>query len=149
MDERRRFLARLLDANRLTHVCRDLGIFAQNRCKIFDRFKKRGFLGPARADPSDAPSVAGSSWRHTSSPVKREKPHWRVHRVGSQTLFGPRLSPMSWGEFRGTAPGHTLSMAAPHVFDNPARWTPCRTCRSSIVTRRRASAPYRPPSRRS
>jgi transposase len=42
MDERLRFLARVLDGEPMTEVCRDFGISRKTRYKIFDRYKEHG-----------------------------------------------------------------------------------------------------------
>jgi transposase len=42
MDERLRFLARVLDGEPMTEVCRDFGISRKTGYKIFDRYKERG-----------------------------------------------------------------------------------------------------------
>ena len=40
MEERRRFVARLLDGEAMTEVCRDFGISRKTGYKIFDRYKE-------------------------------------------------------------------------------------------------------------
>ena len=42
MDERLRFVARLLDGEPMTQVCRDFGISRKTGYKIFDRYKEHG-----------------------------------------------------------------------------------------------------------
>ena len=42
MDERLRFLARVLDGEPMTEVCRDFGISRKTGYKIFDRYKEHG-----------------------------------------------------------------------------------------------------------
>jgi transposase-like protein len=42
MDERLRFVARLLDGETMTEVCRDFGISRKTGYKIFDRYKEHG-----------------------------------------------------------------------------------------------------------
>jgi transposase-like protein len=42
MEERLRFVARLLDGEAMTEVCRDFGISRKTGYKIFDRYKEHG-----------------------------------------------------------------------------------------------------------
>jgi hypothetical protein len=42
MDERQRFLARVLDGEPMTEVCRDFAISRKTGCKIFDRYREHG-----------------------------------------------------------------------------------------------------------
>jgi transposase len=42
MDERLRFVARLLDGETMTELCRDFGISRKTGYKIFDRYKEHG-----------------------------------------------------------------------------------------------------------
>lgn len=51
MDERLRFVARLLDGEAMSDVCREFGISRKTGYKIFDRYKEHGLeaLSDARA----------------------------------------------------------------------------------------------------
>jgi transposase len=42
MEERLRFVARLLDGEAMTDVCREFGVSRKTGYKIFDRHKERG-----------------------------------------------------------------------------------------------------------
>src|SRR5438132_14362629 len=42
MEERLRFVARLLDGEAMTDVCRDYGVSRKTGYKIFDRYKEHG-----------------------------------------------------------------------------------------------------------
>ena len=51
MEERLRFVARLLDGEAMTRVCRDFGISRKTGYKIFDRYKehvRQPVAGPDR-----------------------------------------------------------------------------------------------------
>ena len=48
VDERLRFVARLLDGEAMTEVCRAFGISRKTGYKIFDRYKEHGRRGPER-----------------------------------------------------------------------------------------------------
>ncbi len=49
MEERLRFVARLLDGEAMTDVCRDFGVSRKTGYKIFDRYKEHGLDGPERS----------------------------------------------------------------------------------------------------
>ena len=53
MEERLRFVARLLDGETMTDVCRDFGISRKTGYKIFDRYKEHGL--EALSDRSKRP----------------------------------------------------------------------------------------------
>ncbi|OSI82022.1 helix-turn-helix domain-containing protein, partial [Bradyrhizobium canariense] len=42
MEERLRFMARLLDGEAMTDVCREFGVSRKTGYKIFDRYKEQG-----------------------------------------------------------------------------------------------------------
>lgn len=42
MDERLRFVARLLEGEQMSHMCREFGISRKTGYKIFERYKKGG-----------------------------------------------------------------------------------------------------------
>ena len=120
MEERLRFVARLLDGEAMTEVCRDFGVSRKTGYKIFNRYKDQGLN--ALADRSRRPvryanQLPGQVERLIVD-HKRDKPHWGARKTafGSsaschydlgyidleqrtlQTIdnpFGTRLSPMS------------------------------------------------------
>ena len=53
MDERLRFVARLLDGEAMTEVCREFGVSRKTGYKIFDRYKEQGLA--ALSDRSRRP----------------------------------------------------------------------------------------------
>ena len=70
MDERLRFLARVLDGEPMTEVCRDFGISRKTGYKIFDATRNTASrLFPiAHADRCDSPINCRPSSRRPSSP---------------------------------------------------------------------------------
>ena len=83
MEERLRFVARLLDGEAMTEVCREFGISRKTGYKIFDRYKEHGLealtrpLAAARAlrQPAAQPG------REPDRRLKREKPHWGARKI--------------------------------------------------------------------
>src|SRR6476646_10111829 len=62
MDERLRFVARLLEGEKMAPLCAEFGISRKTGYKIFDRYKDCG-VQAQRSEPSRAPaseSVAGA-----------------------------------------------------------------------------------------
>jgi hypothetical protein len=87
-DERLRFVARLLDGEKMARVCAEFGISRKTGCKIFDRYQEVGLRG--LTDRSRRP------YRHANQlPIvvektivrlKREYPNWG--RRGSGSAYG-------------------------------------------------------------
>ena len=78
MEERLRFVARLLDGEAMTDVCRDFGVSRKTGYKIFDRYKEHGLV--ALSDRSRRPvRYANQLPQQLESLIvrlKTEKPHW-------------------------------------------------------------------------
>ena len=60
MDERLRFVARRLEGESMTDLCREFGISRKTGYKIFNRYKEEGLI--ALEDRSRRPARSGSSW---------------------------------------------------------------------------------------
>ena len=77
MDERVRFVARLLDGEKTARVCEEFGISRKTGYKIFDRYKDTGIRG--LTDRSRRP------YRHANQlPITVEKPI----RPSSESAYG-------------------------------------------------------------
>ena len=83
MEERLRFVARLLDGEAMTDVCREFGISRKTGYKIFDRYKEHGL--EALSDRSRRPvRYANQLPPQIESLIvslKREKPHWGARKI--------------------------------------------------------------------
>jgi transposase InsO family protein len=83
MDERLRFVAKLLDGESMTEVCREFGISRKTGYKIFARYKESGF--EALSDRSRRPvRYANQLPPQIESLIvtlKREKPHWGARKI--------------------------------------------------------------------
>jgi transposase len=83
MEERLRFVARRLDGEPMTDLCRDFGISRKTGDKIFDRYKEHGL--EALTDRSRRPvRYANQLPRQIESLVvrlKAEKPHWGAREI--------------------------------------------------------------------
>jgi transposase InsO family protein len=96
MDERLRFVARLLDGDSMTEVCRDFGISRKTGYKIFARYKDHGV--EALSDRSRRPvryaNQLPSQIESLIVTLKQEKPHWGARKI--RELLVRRLD----GDFR-------------------------------------------------
>ena len=70
MEERLRFVARLLEGEAMTDVCRDFGVSRKTGYKIFDRYKEHGLEAltdrsrrPVRYSACQRPLVPGGCSR--------------------------------------------------------------------------------------
>src|SRR4030081_723775 len=83
MEERLRFVARLLDGEAMTDVCRDFGVSRKTGYKIFDRYKEHGLS--ALSDRSRRPvRYANQLPQQVESLIvrlKRDKPHWGARKI--------------------------------------------------------------------
>jgi transposase len=83
MDERLRFVARLLDGEAMCEVCRAFGISRKTGYKIFERYKEHGL--EALTDRSRRPVRYGnqlpSQIESLIVAAKREKPHWGARKI--------------------------------------------------------------------
>ena len=83
MDERLRFLARVLDGEPMTDVCRDFGISRKTGYKIFDRYKEHGLeaLSDRSRRPVRLANQLPAQLEARIVAIKREKPHWGARKI--------------------------------------------------------------------
>jgi transposase len=83
MEERLRFVARLLDGESMTHVCREFGISRKTGYKIFGRYKEHGI--EALTDRSRRPvryaNQLPDQIERMIVSCKRDKPHWGARKI--------------------------------------------------------------------
>ncbi len=83
MDERLRFVAKLLDGESMTDVCREFGISRKTGYKVFARYKESGF--EALNDRCRRPVRYANQLPHQVEnlivTLKREKPHWGARKI--------------------------------------------------------------------
>src|ERR1700746_2560353 len=83
MEERLRFVARLLDGETMTDVCREFGISRKTGYKIFDRYKEHGL--EALSDRSKRPiryaNQLPAQIETLIVQLKAEKPHWGARKI--------------------------------------------------------------------
>ena len=96
VEERLRFVARLLDGEAMSDVCRDFGISRKTGYKIFSRYKEQGL--EALTDRCRRPVHYANQLPEQIETLivrcKREKPHWGARKI--RELLVRRLD----GDFR-------------------------------------------------
>jgi transposase InsO family protein len=83
MDERLRFVARLLEGEEMSFLCREFGISRKTGYKIYSRYKENGLL--ALTDRSRRPVRYGNQLPPQVESLivccKEEKPHWGARKI--------------------------------------------------------------------
>lgn len=83
MDERLRFVARVLEGETMTEVCREFGISRKTGYKIYSRYKDTGL--EALTDCSRRPVRFSNQLpvqvEQLIITAKREKPHWGARKI--------------------------------------------------------------------
>jgi transposase InsO family protein len=83
MDERLRFVARLLEGEPMSLLCREFGISRKTGYKIFDRYKDHGLEG--LTDRSRRPVRYANQLPHQLETAiiraKQDKPHWGARKI--------------------------------------------------------------------
>jgi transposase len=113
MEERLRFVARLLDGEAMTDVCREFGISRKTGYKIFDRYKEHGL--EALSDRSRRPvRYANQLPQPVESLIvrlKSEKPHWGARKIRELVRW--------WKKSKGRAGFRNAYQRAPSCI---SRW---------------------------
>ncbi len=83
MDERLRFVSRLLEGEGMSEVCREFGISRKTGYKIFDRYKESGLeaLTDRTRRPVRYANQLPMQVEKLIVTCKREKPHWGARKI--------------------------------------------------------------------
>lgn len=83
MDERLRFVARLLDGDGMSEVCREFGISRKTGYKIFNRYRAHGLeaLSDRTRRPVRYANQLPPQIEQQIVTFKREKPHWGARKI--------------------------------------------------------------------
>jgi transposase InsO family protein len=83
MDERLRFVAKLLDGETMSEVCRDFGISRKTGYKVFNRYKEQGLeaLNDRCRRPVRYANQLPPQIESLIVTCKREKPHWGARKI--------------------------------------------------------------------
>jgi transposase InsO family protein len=116
MDERLRFVARLLEGEQMSLLCREFGISRKTGYKIFDRYKDHGLEG--LTDRSRRPVRYANQLPHPVETAilraKADKPHWGARKI--RELLVRRLA----GEVRVPAKSTIHAVLDRHGLVKPA-----------------------------
>src|SRR5262249_14645007 len=93
VDERLRFVARLLEGEAMTDVCREFGISRKTGYKIFDRYRDHGLeaLNDRSRRPVRYATQLPQQIESLIVSLNREKPHWGARKL--RELLVRRASP--------------------------------------------------------
>lgn len=115
MEERLRLVARLLEGEAMSEVCREFGVSRKTGYKIFERYKDHGL--EALSDRSRRPvRYANQLPRQIESLIvrcKQEKPHWGARKI--RELLLRRLD----GDFRVPAKSTVHAVLCRHGLVKP------------------------------
>jgi hypothetical protein len=134
MEERLRFIARLLDGEAMTDVCREFGIFRKTGYKILNCYNNEGCT--ALSDRSRRPVCYANQLPpqiedHIVS-LKRDKPHWGacklrellVRRQPGDLLVPPKASSTPCSTATASSPAWGGAVTAPKAPHFPPAPTP-------------------------
>jgi len=109
MDERLRFVARLLEGEQMSHLCREFGISRKTGYKIFERYKDHGLealTGRSRR-PVRYANQLPTQIESLIVGLKGGKLHWGARKI--RELLVRRLASSSRSAARHRATGTPLS----------------------------------------
>jgi transposase InsO family protein len=88
MDERLRFVARLLDGEKMAVVCREFGISRKTGYKIFNRYKDEGLRGleDRHRSPYRHPNKLPFQVEKAILGIKREHPSWGAPKIRDKLI---------------------------------------------------------------
>ena len=124
MDERMRFIARLLDGESMSRLCEEFGISRKTGYKIWNRYQNTGAY--ALVDRSRKPHRFGNQLpeqlERTLLKLKREKPYWGAPKIRELLIRRfPNLRPQQVLEARVVAEGVTGWLCSPLFSTFPTR----------------------------
>jgi transposase len=136
MEERVRFVARLLDGEGMSEVCREFGISRKTGYRIFNRYREEGL--EALCDRSRRPvryaNQLAVQIERLIVEAKRDKPHWGARKI--RELLIRRLA----GEVRIPAKSTVHAVLDRHGLVSQAR----KRRRANKAEARRCRKPPRP-----
>ena len=88
MNERIKFVARLLDGESMAAVCREFGITRKTGYKIFNRYKEIGLEGLQNQSrrPHRSANKIPFQVERTILRIKKERPHWCAPKIREKLI---------------------------------------------------------------
>ena len=100
VEERLRFVARLLDGETISDLCREFGISRKTGYKIFDRYKEHGLqaLSDRSLRPVRYANQLPGQVESLIISLKRNKPHWGARKIRELLLRPAARRPAPAGQ---------------------------------------------------
>jgi transposase InsO family protein len=111
MDERLRFVARLLDGEKMASLCREFGISRKTGYKIFNRYKDEGLRGLEDRDrsPYRHPNRLPFQVETAILRIKREHMSWGAPKIREKLIkLHPAIKPPATSTIHATLDRHGL-----------------------------------------
>jgi putative transposase len=111
MDERLRFVARLLDGEKMASLCREFGISRKTGYKIFNRYKDEGLRGLEDRDrsPYRHPNRLPFQVETAILRIKREHMSWGAPKIREKLIkLYPAIKPPATSTIHATLDRHGL-----------------------------------------
>ena len=83
MDERTKFISKLIQGEKMTHVCAEFGISRKTGHKLWNRYQSEGFngLGDKNRAPHRKVRLTPPLVEKAILGLKKEKPHWGAAKI--------------------------------------------------------------------
>jgi putative transposase len=111
MDERLRFVARLLDGEKMAVVCREFGISRKTGYKIFNRYKDEGLRGleDRHRSPYRHPNKLPFQVEKAILAIKRDYPSWGAPKIRDKLIKAfPAIKPPASSTIHAVLDRHGL-----------------------------------------
>jgi putative transposase len=111
MDERLKFVARLLDGEKMTTVCREFGISRKTGYKIFNRYKDCGLDGLKNQSrrPYHHANKLPFQIERSILKLKKDKPHWGAPKIREKLIRAyPQIKPPAISTIHAVLDRHGL-----------------------------------------
>jgi putative transposase len=131
MDERLRFVARLLDGEKMATVCREFGISRKTGYKIFNRYKDEGLRGleDRHRSPYRHPNKLPFQIEKAILAIKRDYPSWGAPKIRDKLIKAfPVIRPPASSTIHAVLDRHGLVKRRKRRRSR-ARGTPLRDAR--------------------
>ncbi len=111
MDERLRFVARLLDGEKMSPLCREFGISRKTGYKLFNRYKDEGLYGleDKPRSPYRHPNRMPFQVEKTILSIKREHSSWGAPKIRDKLVHAfPAIKPPAASSIHAVLDRHGL-----------------------------------------
>jgi helix-turn-helix protein len=133
MEERLRFVARLLDGEPMAQMCREFGISRKTGYKIFERYREHGLeaLNDRSRRPIRYANQLPGQVEQLIVDLKRDKPHWGARKI--RELLVRRLAEISGFLPRAPSMPCSIAMAWSGAWIKDGLGRPGHYCRRGLA----------------